>query len=50
MRRLGGARSTVDLEFTALHLNLGRRDLFGSGTEYSVLFNMYDLFIYLMYM
>ena len=40
-------RSTRDLEFNALHLNLRRRDLFGSGTKYSVLFNMYDLFIYL---
>jgi len=48
--RAGGVRSTIDLEFNALYLNLRRRDLFGSGTEYSVLFNMYDLFIYLMYM
>lgn len=40
-------KSTPDLEFNALHLNLRRRDLFGSGTEYFVLFNMYDLFIYL---
>jgi len=45
MWRSGGARSTVDLEFNGLHLNLSRRDLFDSGTEYSVLFNMYVLFI-----
>lgn len=45
--RPGGVRSTLELEFNALHLNLRRRDLFRSGTEYSVLFNMYDLFIYL---